>query len=766
MWDNRDLTIKGNDTVMECRRLSNILECIGDGLITAATDGKVQFMNKVAEKFLCWDLAEAKGKNIDEVFRMINLETNEILYTHYDQIIATQSPRGLRKDTVLLSRDGMLRYVSASISPVKDMNNFVEAIVIVFRDITRRRSIEDAINSKQAKLKAVFDAAPVGIMIVNSCHIIIELNDALGKILGRRPDQILLKKVGEGLGCKQRLENKKSCENGEIKCPLRYTIQKVIEEQTECKGIEILFEMKKGDNIRKVWFKLNAVPIEIEKEKHVLMVIDDINEHKRLIKELKKAKEAAEAASRAKSEFLANMSHEIRTPLNGLIGMLDLTLLSDLTVDQKENLSIARTCVDSLMNVLNDILDFSKIEAGKLLIENVGFNLPELVEKTVKSYSAKASEKDIGIKYSVCSDVPETLSGDPNRLRQVLNNLLGNAIKFTQIGSVGIEVKLLEKTREYVTLKFIVTDTGIGISASDREKLFQGFSQLDGSYTRKYGGTGLGLAISKQLIEKMDGQIWVESNNHGGSKFIFTTRLKTGAFSPEKKSNTCVYVASRELDILLAEDDKVSQMVIFRMLEEFGHSITIVNNGKEALEILAKHDYDLILMDIQMPVMDGLATTSIIRQNECVKGKRTPIIALTAYAVKGDKEKFLSHDMDDYVSKPVTMVDLFNTIERLNKKITINRPGCSGSYVNKVNDRFFKDIAVKTANIRKAVAESNDLLAEKMAHLIKNDSEILQEDFLKSLAFKIELAVRKGKIEQASDLCSKIEMELDRLKLL
>ncbi|PKN73374.1 MAG: hypothetical protein CVU50_03535 [Candidatus Cloacimonetes bacterium HGW-Cloacimonetes-3] len=399
----------------------------------------------------------------------------------------------------------------------------------------------------------------------------------------------------------------------------------------------------------------------------------DITSQKNLEAQLMESKEKAEAANTAKGHFLATMSHEIRTPLNGIMGFLQVLMQMDANPEQKEYYEIMYKSGRSLMKIINDILDFSKIESGKLELIINDFNPRILLDDILRAFPVQNTKPGLEIRCIINERIPNVLHGDQLRLKQVLINLLQNAMKFTETGFVEINVDIYTQSNTDIRLLFSVTDTGIGIDPRKQEDIFDNFSQGDSHVTSKYGGTGLGLSIVKRLVELMNGFIWVESEQGHGSSFFFILpfSIKSAQPEPEQTQATHPEIMLQHLpgmEVLLVEDEPINQAVTRRQLEGWGIKVSIAANGHEALDYCSVRSFDAVLMDIQMPLMDGITATQILREREAKQNLHTPIIAFTAAALVGDRERFLACGMDDYISKPVDMNLLYACLRKYAKQ--------------------------------------------------------------------------------------------------
>ena len=534
-----------------------------------------------------------------------------------------------------------------------------------------RADLEKRVNERTAYLNALIETSPLGIVTSDTAGRVRICNSAFEKLFGYAKQEV----IGGEL-------------NNLIIPPQFKPESDEFEKRRKAGGIVQAITRRRRKDGTLVPVELYSISLRLGGEiVGDLLLYNDVTERKRAEDSLKAAKEAAEGANRAKSEFLANMSHEIRTPMNGIIGMTQLALESDLNPEVREYLELVNSSADALLSLLNEILDFSKIEAGKMELESEPFALRESLSQTLKTLAHAAGRKRLEFAWTVAPDIPEWLIGDCGRLRQVLVNLAGNAIKFTELGKVEISATLQNCTREFAELRFDVRDTGIGIAADKLKPIFDVFTQADASTTRKYGGTGLGLAISQRLVAQMGGALQVESKLGEGSNFYFTVRLLLPPldFVPPKQNpallnETLPPIANvpaqsqlleaapsaghRSLRILLAEDNDVNRRLVTKLLEKEGHSIVAAMNGREALEAVERERFDLVLMDGQMPEMDGLEAIRWIRAQEKKSGTHLPIISVTARAMRGDCETCLAAGADAYVSKPLHASELFAAIER------------------------------------------------------------------------------------------------------
>lgn len=403
---------------------------------------------------------------------------------------------------------------------------------------------------------------------------------------------------------------------------------------------------------------------------------DEINERKIIEEELKKSYNQLEelaikanAASQAKSSFLATMSHEIRTPMNGIIGMINILKQSELSLEQKDSLNIIDFSANNLLAIVNDILDFSKIESGQIELEQIPFDLHKSIEDIIKLLSFKTTDKNIALKREIDEDVPLYAIGDPVRINQIILNLTNNAIKFTEKGSVKIKLERINSTDKEVIIKISIIDTGIGISDEAKANLFKEFFQANNSISRKYGGTGLGLAISKKLVELMKGKIGVESTLGKGSTFWFTINIlkcTKEEFLQSKHQQPIIKKMEHKLEILVAEDNLINQKIVMANLKKMGHKVDVASNGQIAIELFKQKAYDIILMDVQMPELNGIEATQAIRLIEEKEGRKPIfIVAMTANVLKEDIEHYLEIGMNSYLSKPFKVEELLNILDKI-----------------------------------------------------------------------------------------------------
>lgn len=747
------------------------------GIVLLSPHGEIQSWNSGAISMTGYEASEIVGRNCSCLYSEEGVRTGKP-----DQALADALQSGRCEDEEQwIRRDGTTYWADVITTALKDDSGALQGFSMIIRDVSRKKLAEDALRASEQRFRAMSETIPAMVAIyLGTGHAYV--NRACESILGYSREELLHRSFLEYVhpDFKDLVRERSLARQRGEDVPMRYEIKLV---------------RKDG---RDLWVDFAATVIEYEHKHAVLGIAIDITERKAMEEALRMAKDAAEAANRAKSTFVANMSHEIRTPMNAVIGMTDLVLDSELSDMQRMYLKIVKDSAESLLMLINDILDFSKIEADRLELDIVPFQLQDVLGDAMKTLALRAQGKDLEVAYRIARDVPDYLAGDPYRLRQVVTNLVANSVKFTEQGEVILDVARSSSDPGQITLHFSVRDTGIGIPAEKQHLLFNAFSQVDSSTTRRYGGTGLGLAITAKLVRLMGGKVWVESEVGKGSTFHFTAKfgeaptpstdetpsvclrnlrvlivddnatnrlilqemlnswemqpttvesaaaaidelhrgraanqpfdlvlsdvhmpgqdgfelasqirrdhrlcstvvmmLSSGAgpgdaercrtlgaaahlIKPVKQSellNTITAAleqsakraepipksttaAPRPLKILLVEDSLANQKLAVGVLKKWGHSIVVANNGAEAIEAWEREAFDVILMDVQMPEMDGIQATGIIRSKEGVLGGHIPIIAMTAHAMKGDREECFSAGMDDYVTKPIRWPEL------------------------------------------------------------------------------------------------------------
>jgi PAS domain S-box-containing protein len=646
--------------------------------------------------------------------------------------------------------------------------------------------IAESVRQAEIKYRSIFENATDGIYQSTADGRLTTVNPAMARIFGYGSPEEMIRSVSH-IGRELYVNSED-----------RIRTLRRVREKGAVSGIESLGRRRGGKEVWLSWSARAVMGSDGEVSGYE-GTVEDITERKRAEEATLRAREAAEEANRAKSEFLANMSHEIRTPMNGVIGMTGLLLDTDLDEEQREYARTVRTSGDLLLALLDDILDLSKIEAGEVRIERVDFDLRGTIEDAVAPFRARAAEKGLEQEVLMDRDVPRLVEGDPFRLRQVLTNLLDNAIKFTEEGKVSLEVRRAGDDAEPPVVRFSVSDTGIGMTPDQQERLFRSFSQADASTTRRYGGTGLGLAISKRLVELMDGEIGVQSEPGEGSTFSFSIPLRAledqvalphdpPATAPAPRENTA---GAR---LLIAEDTTVNQIVAAELLKRRGYGTDVVPDGTTAVEAFSEGQYAAVLMDIQMPGMDGYEATAEIRRRE-PPGSRTPIIAITAHALQSDRDRALAAGMDDYIAKPIRPDELDRVLERwlptapptepaapaqggdagpngtdgsLDDSVladlrAIQREGGEG-IVADLLEAFFKETPPLMTTLRESVENDDPQSLKRAAHAINGNSRAVGAKRLAEICLDLEDLADAGDLSHAPEAIDELDAEWERVR--
>ncbi len=761
-----------------------------DAIVMMDGEGRAILWSPAAEQMFGYTSAEMMGQPIHDL--LVPAGLRQRFRAHFPEFRKTGEGAAIGKalELTALGKDGTEFPVELSLAAVRKGPEW--QAVGVIRNIAARKRAEEALRRSETKFRTLYESSTDAVMLLDT-NGFFDCNQAATAIFG----------------CATR-EDFCSLHPADVSPPR----QPCGTDSLALASQRIATAVEKGAN-RFEWLHKRAdtgqtfpaevllSAMELNGRPVIQAVVRDITERRqaqermgRYLQELEVAKERAEAATRAKSGFLSTMSHEIRTPLNGVIGMLQLLQTTDLSEEQRPYVEIAESSGRALLVLINDILDLSKIEARKIAIECRDFDLGRTVQEFIDVWRVQASAKGLAFSARVTPETPELLRGDPDRLRQILNNLASNAIKFTARGEVALRVELVSKDAGQATVRFALTDTGIGIRPDQAPALFAPFVQADASTTRKYGGTGLGLAISKQLVELMGGKIGLESREGEGSTFWFTAVFET---RPEPAAAPAVARAStgrqrsagERIDrgparILIAEDNPTNQFVALAQLEKLGYKGRAVANGAEAVEALRQGGYDLVLMDCEMPAMDGYEATRRIRASP---HPHVPIIAVTAHAMSGGREKCTQAGMDDFLPKPVELDRLAELLAKW-----LPRPDPRGALQTPepavpehpavvfdaedllkrlMGDRelagvivkaFLGDFPSQLDTLRKRLAEADGPGARLQAHALKGSAATLSAGSLRAVALEMERAAGAGELERFGELLPRTVEEFERLK--
>lgn len=643
---------QGEETLrLEQEKAQQYLNVAGSVIVVIGEDERINLVNKAGLQLLGYSEEELIGKSWFD--KIVFQQDYKLMRTGFRQMIKGKIKPLEVYENIIRLRDGTKKLMSWHNVLIYDKNSKPIGILASGEDITEHRQADKELH----KLSQAVEQSPVSVVITDRQGRIQYVNTKFCERTHYRSEEVLGK-------------NPRILKSGSLPQPFYQDLWHTILAGQIWRG-DFLNKTKEGEQY---WERASISSIMDAKGSitHFIAIKEDITEQKEMEEELLQAKVEAELSNKAKGDFLANMSHEIRTPMNAVIGLTHLALQTDLQPKQRDYLQKISVSAQSLMKIINDILDFSKFAAGKLIMENIPFNLWQVLEDVTTILNSTAEEKGLEMVLNVAKNVPMRLRGDPHRLKQILLNLFSNALKFTEKGEIVLTVKLMKHELNTVQLEFNLRDTGIGMNEQEKSRLFSAFTQADGSTTRKYGGTGLGLVISKQLVEMMGGAMHVKSQPLQGSEFIFTVNFNSYGDDDGKDQQSHyisgVVLAHKEWNhlrgarILLVEDNEINLQVAREIMEQKNIIVTAARNGLEAVEMVKKMDFDGVLMDIQMPEMGGLEATALIRKH--YPNISLPIIAMTADVVPLRLEAYLAGGMNDSIFKPIDIEQMFKTISK------------------------------------------------------------------------------------------------------
>lgn len=762
-----------------------ILDAANDSIVAINPSGLIVSANSSVKRMFGYEPGELIGRNVNVLMPAeIASEHDRYIQDYLD----SEVPKviGIGRDVTGRHRDGTFFPVELAVSKVCQDDSILFTGII--RDIRDRKRAEQERANAYAQLVAVLDSCSrVSVIATDTTGLITLFNRGAENMLGYTSAEMVGRQTPAVLHDPAEVE----AYGKQLSASLNRDVQGFDVFVTRARTSQ--FDRREWTYIRangsriEVDLTVTAVLTEDHEVTGYLGVALDVTSRNEAERELIRAKEAAESANRAKSEFVANMSHEIRTPINGIIGMQELMRQTNLTPEQAEYVEASGNCAQALLDVVNEVLDYSKIEAGHLELNIEEFHLRTLMEETLVPLKIRAERKGLSLTWEIDPTLPSTLRSDPARIRQILLNLTGNAVKFTSEGRVSVRIATSAQTEEHRILTFEVSDTGPGISPEAQAEIFDPFIQADSSTTRTFGGTGLGLTISRRLAELLGGTIQLQSEPGRGTTFCFSAPVQVSRHAPAETDDTESARGTdqtRPLHILLAEDHPVNQLFTSKLLEKEGHQVTIVENGRDAVDQAHKGGYDIILMDIQMPVMDGLEAIARIRRFEQQEGNRIPIIALTAHAMTGYDQRCYAAGADAYISKPLRPGDLQRTIQKLlsssdrkcqqpapasdagsrsgpiDEHIILHNTGADRELAAELIGIFENDLPTTLKQLEEAIAREDLETVHRLAHSLKSPLMMFGATTACDQSHKLESAAGEPETAKLSPMFELLRAEL------